>query len=94
MIELKVGRKRYQITSDDHCFHLNQMIKVNKKDSPNYGEEYPYLIGYYGNLSQLLRGMHRNQMIDVDEAKSLEELVENACNDLKQAIVTVTGWGS
>lgn len=92
MIELKVGKNKYRITRDEHCFHLNQIIKINKKDSPNYGEERDSLVGYYGNLSQLLRGMHKNQMLSAEDVHSLEGLVETACNDLKETIIMVTGW--
>ena len=66
----------YALSADSMNILLHQR-KVNQKEgTKSYGDEYYSVIGYYGSVDSLLKGLINKQIqINLSEQTSLESLV-------------------
>ena len=85
MIDLKFGKYGVK-TADKLNIVLYELVKVKKKDSPNYGKMSEKVLGYYSHLEHALNAYVKLAMADDDfNATSIEE-VKEMLTELKEQI--------
>lgn len=78
-------RNKYEFTKDDHCITLYKVLKNTDKDSPNYGNDYQKLIGYYSNIESLLKKI---QFLELVPSGTVSELLGDLVQ-VNQALINL-----
>ena len=80
---MKLNIGAYRIESDNVCFILSKVGKIEKSEKPeNIGKEKLTTIGYYSSLNQLISGLANHTVLTTD---SLDEIMDKL-DELQKSI--------